>query len=194
VVSDGPALRVFIRTPEGASRQIARVEGLDAPPTNVACAVAVALELGIAPEAIAKRLPGLPSAPNRRQVVTHRSGAMVIDDTYNANPAGARAALQLLDEMAEDGHRRVVVTPGMVELGVRQHTENVRFAKAAAKVATNVIIVGQTNAAALIEGAAGGGAQVVRVATREQAVTWVTGHVGPGDVALYENDLPDHFP
>jgi UDP-N-acetylmuramoyl-tripeptide--D-alanyl-D-alanine ligase len=195
VVRDGVNLRVFVPSPGGAgSREIARTSAIDAPPTNVACAVAVALELGIGLEQIAERLPSLPTAAHRRQVTTGRTGATIIDDTYNANPAGAAAALDLLAQLGRDGSRRVVVTPGMVELGHRQHQENVRFAKAAAKVATDVIVVGQTNAAALIEGAAGGGAQVVRVATREQAVTWVTDHVEPGDVVLYENDLPDHFP
>jgi hypothetical protein len=35
---------------------------------------------------------------------------------------------------------------------------------------------------------------VVEVATRQDAVTWVKANVGPGDVVLYENDLPDHYP
>jgi UDP-N-acetylmuramoyl-tripeptide--D-alanyl-D-alanine ligase len=194
VVNDSGTLRVFIRADGTLTREIARVSDLDAPPTNVACAVAVALELGVTPEVIAKRLPGLPSAPNRRQLITHRSGATVIDDTYNANPAGAQAALQLLDHLAVDSHRRVVVTPGMVELGDRQADENQRLAADAASVATDLVIVGLSNAAALGAGAREGKARVVRVQNREQAVTWVSDQIGPGDVVLYENDLPDHFP
>jgi UDP-N-acetylmuramoyl-tripeptide--D-alanyl-D-alanine ligase len=194
VVTDGVNLRVFVPSSDGGgSREIARTSAIDAPPTNVACAVAVALELGIGPDEIAERLPSLPTAAHRRQVTKGRTGATLIDDTYNANPAGAAAALDLL-ALLGDGHRRVVVSPGMVELGDRQYQENLRFAKAAAEVATDLIVVGQTNAAALLEGAAGGGARVVRVATREQAVAWVTDQVEPGDVVLYENDLPDHFP
>jgi UDP-N-acetylmuramoyl-tripeptide--D-alanyl-D-alanine ligase len=194
VVNDAGTLRVFIRADGTLTREIARANDLDAPPTNVACAVAVALELGVSPEAIAKRLPGLPSAPNRRQLITHRSGATVIDDTYNANPAGAQAALQLLDHLAVDSHRRVVVTPGMVELGERQAEENERFAADAAGVATDLVMVGLSNSAALMAGAREGKARVVRVQNREQAVNWVSEQVGPGDVVLYENDLPDHFP
>jgi UDP-N-acetylmuramoyl-tripeptide--D-alanyl-D-alanine ligase len=82
----------------------------------------------------------------------------------------------------------------MVELGSRQGEENAGFARAAAELATDLVVVGQTNAAALIEGASAGGARVVRVATRQEAVAWVAGQVGSGDVVLYENDLPDHFP
>lgn len=175
-------------------KEIARTPATDAPPSNVACAVAVALQLGLPPEQIASRLAGLPVAPHRRQVATGASGATVIDDTYNANPAGAAAALRLLAQLGADSSRRVVVTPGMVELGPRQHDENAAFAKDAAEVATDLVVVGQTNAAALLEGASGGGARLVRVATRQEAVTWVGGQVGSGDVVLYENDLPDHFP
>ncbi len=195
VVADDDALRVLVAAPGAPTGQeIASATGLDAEATNVACAVAVALELGVAPGEIARRLPGLPTAPSRRQVATTRSGATVIDDTYNANPAGAASALELLARLSGNGHRRVVVTPGMVELGVRQESENADFAAAAASVATDVVVVGQTNARALLAGSRGGRATVVRVSTREQAVAWVSAHAGTGDVVLYENDLPDHFP
>jgi UDP-N-acetylmuramoyl-tripeptide--D-alanyl-D-alanine ligase len=194
VVDDAGTLRVFVPTEGSGWREIASAANLDAPATNVACAVAVALELGVSSDLIAKRLPELPVAPNRRQVITHRSGATVIDDTYNANPAGAEAALRLLDRLSTNGHRRVVVTPGMVELGDRQYEENQRFAKEAAAMATDLVVVGQTNARALISGARLGQVRVVRIPTREQAVGWVSDHVEAGDVVLYENDLPDHFP
>jgi UDP-N-acetylmuramoyl-tripeptide--D-alanyl-D-alanine ligase len=55
-------------------------------------------------------------------------------------------------------------------------------------------MVGLSNSAALMAGAREGKARVVRVQNREQAVNWVSEQVGPGDVVLYENDLPDHFP
>ena len=45
-----------------------------------------------------------------------------------------------------------------------------------------------------VAGAAGGLASVHTVATREEAVAWVRSALGPGDVVLYENDLPDHHP
>ncbi|MFP5376804.1 MAG: Mur ligase family protein [Acidimicrobiia bacterium] len=163
-------------------------------PTNVACAVAASLEVGVPDDEVASRLGGLPTARHRLAVSTTAAGATVVDDTYNANPAGAAAALEVLARHGSAGRRRVVVTPGMVELGPRQHEENARFAAAAAAVATHLVVVGHTNRRALLEGAAGGGARVVPVETRDQAVAWVRGHVGEGDVVLYENDLPDHYP
>jgi UDP-N-acetylmuramoyl-tripeptide--D-alanyl-D-alanine ligase len=186
-----------VAQPDGAIRQLAAVSGLDAPPTNVACAVAVALELGVAPETVARRLPDLPAAAHRRDVSVGQTGATVIDDTYNANPAGAAGALRLLSQLS-DSTKRVVVTPGMVELGARQDEENARFGEQAARVATHLLVVGQSNAAALVAGwrraPEKDRAELVRCPTRPQAVIWVTEHLGPGDVVLYENDLPDHYP
>ena len=171
---------------------------LDARPGNVACAVAVALAIGVPPDAVAQRLPTLPSAPHRLEPAPTTSGrCLVLDDTYNSNPAGAAAAIDAMVRLAPSGAgRRVVVTPGMVELGRRQAEENARFAAAAAEVATDVVVVGRTNRRALVSGATSAPARpdVVVVDTRDQAVLWVRDNLGEGDVALFENDLPDHYP
>jgi UDP-N-acetylmuramoyl-tripeptide--D-alanyl-D-alanine ligase len=124
-------------------------------------------------------------------VAVSPTGVTVIDDTYNSNPAGAAAAVATLDGL--DADRKVVVTPGMVELGRRQRPENERFAEAAAKVADELVIVGRTNRDALLTGARDQRARVVEVANREDAVEWVRANLGPGDAVLYENDLPDHY-
>ena len=163
--------------------------------TNLACAVAVALELGIACEQLAPRLASLPAVPNRLTAGRAPSGTIVLDDTYNANPAGTRAALGALGDLSAPG-RRVVVTPGMVELGPRQGEENERFAAAAAGVATDLVIVGRTNRRQLVRGwdSVSGHGPLELVDTREGAVAWVRRHLGQGDAVLYENDLPDHYP
>ncbi len=165
-------------------------------PTNLACAVAVALALGIAPGRVAAHLAEVRGADHRLQPVTGAGGAVILDDTYNSNPAGAAAALDALVGAPGDG-RRVVVTPGMVELGSRQAEENEALGKAVAGVATDLVVVGRTNRRALLAGvaAAGGAGLAVRVVDhRDEAVAWVRDQLGPGDAVLYENDLPDHYP
>jgi UDP-N-acetylmuramoyl-tripeptide--D-alanyl-D-alanine ligase len=163
-------------------------------PMNVACAVAVALEIGLPREIVARRLPGLPTAEHRRQVAHTSRGVTVIDDTYNANPSGASAALELLARTAGDGARRVLVTPGMVELGTEQDRENRAFAEQAARTVTHLVVVGRTNRRALLAGSAGGEVRVEVVEHRDAAVAWVRNNLGSGDAVLYENDLPDHYP
>jgi UDP-N-acetylmuramoyl-tripeptide--D-alanyl-D-alanine ligase len=163
--------------------------------SNAACAVAVAVEIGIDPEVVVRRLSSLPSVPNRLQRYQAKAGYVVLDDTFNANPAGARHALDALASEASEG-RRVLVTPGMVELGKTQTAENAALAERAAGVLTDLVVVGRTNRAALVEGCrrAGLPLSVKLVGTREEAVAWAREQLGPGDAVLFENDLPDHFP
>jgi UDP-N-acetylmuramoyl-tripeptide--D-alanyl-D-alanine ligase len=167
-------------------------------PSNVACAVAVARELDVPLADVGKRLSTLAPANHRLESAVAPGGFVILDDTYNSNPAGARAALGALARVepmprTPGEARRVVVTPGMVELGSRQHDENRRFAAAVVEVATDLVVVGRTNRRALLEGA-GGGVRVTVVETRAEAVAWVRSALGPGDAVLYENDLPDHYP
>ncbi|HEY7584270.1 MAG TPA: UDP-N-acetylmuramoyl-tripeptide--D-alanyl-D-alanine ligase [Acidimicrobiia bacterium] len=162
-------------------------------PANVASAVAAAIGLGIDPLALSGRLCDLPVAQHRREVSRTDRGVTVIDDTYNSNPAGARAALDTLVDL-DGGGRRVVVTPGMVELGSEQEQANKEWAQAAAEQATDLVVVGHTNRRSLTEGASGRRALVTVVDSRPQAVEWVRANLESGDAVLYENDLPDHYP
>jgi UDP-N-acetylmuramoyl-tripeptide--D-alanyl-D-alanine ligase len=190
VIEDNGALGVFV-----GGDEITAGLGVDARAGNVAAAVAVALELGVSRAEVVRRLPSLPGAPHRLERSVGPTGVVVLDDTYNANPVGARAALDRLAREGGDASRRVVVTPGMVELGSLQGEENTRFARAAAEVATDLVVVGRTNRRALLRGAGpGGDLAVVALRTRQQATEWARAHLGSGDVVLYENDLPDHYP
>jgi UDP-N-acetylmuramoyl-tripeptide--D-alanyl-D-alanine ligase len=159
-------------------------------PTNLACAVAAALELGVRSDELLDRLRRVSAVENRSHVVTAASGVEVIDDTFNANPASAVAALKLLQSMPLTG-RRVVVTPGLVELGREQYGENLALARKVAFYGAELVIVNRTNAVPLALGFEG---PVRRFNTRDQAVTWVRSALVPGDGVLYLNDLPDHYP
>lgn len=160
----------------------------DALAGNVACAVAAAIALGFDPSQFLGDLVTLPAAPHRLTVSTSDRGFFVIDDTFNSNPAGARAALETLVGIVGEG-RRVMVTPGMVELGRRQRPENRALAARADEAGVEVIAVGRTNRRSLRTGGA-----VIVFDTLAQAVAWVKANLGPGDAVLYENDLPDHYP
>jgi len=170
--------------------------------TNVACAAGIALALGVPVPDIVLRLRSLPVVEHRLEVATSPTGVTVLDDTFNANPAGARLALAALVENARPGSRSVVVTPGMIELGDRQRSENETFAGEVAKVATDLVVVGSTNRRALLAGVAkaqapkagGEGLRVITLDSRAAAVIWVRRELGDGDAVLYENDLPDQYP
>jgi UDP-N-acetylmuramoyl-tripeptide--D-alanyl-D-alanine ligase len=199
-------MQVITVSGEEASARVSVVDGTvrvdgevvgEAPPdvfpVNQAAAMGIGLALGVGPAEMSARIPGLPRPEHRQSISTSERGFTVIDDTFNSNPDGARAALEAL-ERAGQGGRKVVVTPGIVELGRRQREANARFATESAARADQLVIVGRTNRAALLEGSGKGRASVTVVSSRQEAVDWVREHLGPGDAVLYENDLPDHYP
>jgi UDP-N-acetylmuramoyl-tripeptide--D-alanyl-D-alanine ligase len=163
--------------------------------SNIACALGAAVALGADVAALLSRLTTLPIVENRLTVRTAASGATILDDTYNSNPSGTTLALRALAGLRLPGHRTLVVTPGMVELGPLQDAANRAFAAEAAAVATDLIVVGRTNRRALLEGASevSNNVRVRPVKNRDAAVAIVRDELGEGDVVLYENDLPDHY-
>jgi UDP-N-acetylmuramoyl-tripeptide--D-alanyl-D-alanine ligase len=158
-------------------------------PGNLGCAVAAALAAGASATHVAARLGSLGTVSHRAAMGTSDSGLVVIDDTFNSNPAGARAAVERLAELV--GGRRAVVTPGMVELGPVQDEENESLARAIVESGATLVAVGWTNRRALRRG---GGAGAVYVADRDEARAWVRANLAAGDGVLWENDLPDHYP
>ena len=186
VLAEGNALVVRVAGEEAGSLPAESVF-----PMNVACAAGIAHALGVPSARIRERLGGLPR-PQHRGVEGHsEAGVLIIDDTYNSNPAGARAAVERL--VAAVPGRTVVITPGMVELGRIQAAENRALAAFAASRVSDLIVVGRTNRRALLAGARQGTARVRVVAHRPEAVAWAAANLGEGDGVLYENDLPDHY-
>ncbi|WP_024287832.1 Mur ligase family protein [Cellulomonas sp. KRMCY2] len=162
---------------------------------NLAVALGVVLAVGADRGSLTSRLRSLPRAAHRAELQDTGTGLLVIDDTYNANPIGARAALAEAGALAKDRDGTlVVVTPGIVELGPVQAERNAEFARAAAQAGAHLVVVGRTNRAALVAGAQQGDGTFDVVDQRAQAVPLATAKAGPAGVILYENDLPDHYP
>ncbi len=160
--------------------------------SNVACALGAALAIGEDPAELLPLFTTLPQPPNRLVATVGERGMVILDDTFNSNPVGARHAISLLAQTGGEGHRRVLVTPGMVELGPLQFAENRQFAAEAAEICDIIAVVGRTNRRALLAGAYGY-AEVRTFPNRETAVAWIRTTLSEGDAVLYENDLPDHY-
>ena len=80
-----------------------------------------------------------------------RGKDIIIDDAYNSNPSGTKAALETLSYF--DGFK-ILLTPGMVELGEKQAELNREFGKNAAKVCDYVILVGRSQTEPIAKGLA----------------------------------------
>ncbi|MCA0268616.1 MAG: UDP-N-acetylmuramoyl-tripeptide--D-alanyl-D-alanine ligase [Bacteroidetes bacterium] len=160
---------------------------------NLLLGVAVGRVFGI-------RLRAMAEAARRIQPVAHRlalreeNGLLILDDAFNSNPVGAKSAVDVLGQFRTG--RRVIVTPGMVELGERQVEENRTFGRHIAANADLAVIVGEVNGEAIHAGlrdASYPEDQIIRAKNlydaRERIASWLR----PGDVVLYENDLPDQY-
>jgi UDP-N-acetylmuramoyl-tripeptide--D-alanyl-D-alanine ligase len=159
---------------------------------HVLAAVAVALETGSSLVELGRRIAALHPVEHRLQLIKGAGGVTVVDDAYNSNPDGASAALEVLAHMPAS--KRVVVTPGIVELGELQHDANVAFGQQAASVADTLIVVARVNRAAILEGARrAGSADVIVVDSLAQATEKLGGVLAAGDAVLFENDLPDQY-
>ena len=162
---------------------------------NILGGIAVACEMGIALSALKPQVRKLESVPHRLQLLPKGGGVTVIDDAYNANPAGTRAAI---DALALFDGFKVLVTPGMVELGSRQDELNREFGAYAASVCDYVILVGKKQAVPIREGLLEAGYPADKIYVADalgDAITRAYGVSAGGreKIILLENDLPDNF-
>lgn len=118
-----------------------------------------------------------------------------LNDAYNSNPQGFNGALEVLHRVS--GGRKILVTPGMIELGEKQFEENKNCAKNAAAFCDLVVVVGSTNKQALVEGLQEGGLKdekLKQVGSMREALNFLAeDYCSDGDVVLIENDLPDLY-
>jgi UDP-N-acetylmuramoyl-tripeptide--D-alanyl-D-alanine ligase len=161
---------------------------------NVCAAVAAATALGVPDTAMRIALRRL-SPPEHRLELKRLPGRYVmLDDAYNSNPAGAAAALDILRQMPCP--QRVLVTPGMVELGPREAELNREFGRQAASACDRIVLVGVEPTRPIQEGvrAAGFPEDHLHVLPDLNAAFALLARVaGPDDVVLFENDLPDSY-
>jgi UDP-N-acetylmuramoyl-tripeptide--D-alanyl-D-alanine ligase len=161
---------------------------------NILGAGCIALEMGLSLEEIARAIPRIKQVPHRLQLVKSGGDVTVIDDSYNSNPIGAHEALNVLQ--AFNTGKRVLVTPGMVELGELEWKENERFGSAAAKVCDYVLLVGARQTQPIQRGLELEQFPAERlriVKDLSEATSELQKIVGSGDVVLFENDLPDLY-
>ena len=161
---------------------------------NIVGAIAIANKLGISLNELKMPVRRLEAVPHRMQIID-RGASVIIDDAFNSNPSGAKAALDTLALM--DGYK-ILISPGMVELGEQEYELNKAFGKQAASVCDFVIAVGEKQAVPIVDGLkeAGYPEEKKYVAhdlndALAKADTLKTG--GLKKIILLENDLPDNY-
>ena len=142
----------------------------------------------------------LQSAVKRVKPVEHRleikkiGNFYQIDDAYNSNPIGAKGALDVLSAM--DGYK-VVVTPGMIELGKKEYELNKEFGKQISEVADLVILIGKKQTKPILDGLESmdyPSDKIKILNDVRESYSLINNLNKKKDVyALYENDLPDTY-
>ncbi|HKK25670.1 MAG TPA: Mur ligase family protein [Gracilimonas sp.] len=158
------------------------------------------LAIGVAHH-FALRLKTMAIAARKIEPIEHRlelkqNGELtIIDDAFNSNPVGAKNAVEILGQF--DSGKRIIITPGMVELGDIEEEENYKFGQAIGDANLDlVILVGEERVKPIQEGirSVDSASLNVRVVNSLfEANDLIKKVAQPGDVILYENDLPDVY-
>lgn len=160
---------------------------------NLAGCIAIALDLGVEESDLVLAVKRLESVPHRLQMIDGEN-ITIIDDAFNANPSGTKAALEVLGSF--DG-TKIIVTPGMIELGEKQAELNRAFGVDCTKVCDYILLVGKRIADDVYDGASSTDfpkERLLRFDKVEEAVQYARALVSDKKkFVLLENDLPDNY-
>ena len=161
---------------------------------NILAATAVALHYEVTLEEIKTAIKDIKPIPHRLQLIKNPNGIIIIDDAFNSNPVGAKMALDVLGKFK--GGKRILVTPGLVELGEIEYEENKKLGERAAAICDYVIVVGKTQAEPIITGLEEKkfpSKKIKNVQSLSTASQHLQTILKAGDIILFENDLPDNY-
>lgn len=161
---------------------------------NVAGALAYCHGIGIPFEKLLLPVKRIAAVPHRLQLLDKGGDLTFIDDAYNSNPSGCRAALGVLGLFDAC---KILVTPGMVELGAKQEELNFEFGQEAAKVCDYIALVGKNQTVPIYNGIKDAGFDMSKVYVADslgEALDKVRAYqTDKKKIVLLENDLPDNY-
>ena len=162
---------------------------------NILAGIACGKEFGIDMEDLQRAVKGVKPVEHRLEL-KKIGNFYQIDDAYNSNPVGAKNACEILKMMPG---KRVVVTPGMVELGEKEEELNKTFGKQIAEVADLVILIGEKRTKPIKEGLLENRfdkEKIIVFNDVREAFPYIMNLADETEkevYALFENDLPDTF-
>ena len=160
---------------------------------NILAGIACGIEFGIDMEDLVHAVHGVTPVEHRLEL-KNLGNFHMIDDAYNSNPTGAKNACEVLGMM--DGIK-VVVTPGMIELGEKEDEYNKIFGTQIADVADYAVLIGESKTKPIYDGLIEKGFdkdKIVIFNDVRDAYPFISSLTGKEEVyALFENDLPDTY-
>ena len=161
---------------------------------NIVGSAAIALCLGLTPEEIQYAVARLEPTEHRLELKSYINGSVCLDDAYNANPEGCIEAVQVLSSFKD--MKKVIVTPGLVELGEEEYNFNYRLGLAAAKISDIIILVGKKRSIPMNDAILTtdfNTDNLYIVGSFREAMEVYSRFADENTVVLLENDLPDNY-
>jgi len=160
---------------------------------NLTAAIAVSNYLDIPLESLVSRVREIKSVEHRLQLIPHGDFA-IIDDSYNSNPISSKSAL---DTLSEFEGTKIIVTPGLIELGNDEKKYNFELGEYIADVCDYVFLVNSEPAKSILEGVNSKNFskdKIFTVSTPQEAVQQISKlNINGKITVLLENDLPDNY-
>lgn len=161
---------------------------------NITGAAALASFLGVSDESIRFAAAALKPTEHRLEIKQSVAGSTLIDDAYNANPEGSIEAVRVLSRF--DNMKKVIITPGLIELGAREYDCNFALGVEAAKICDIIILVGLNRSKPLKDGVCSvnfPSDKLFVVSSFKEAMKIYGGLADKNTAVLLENDLPDNY-
>ncbi len=115
--------------------------------SNLLAALAAGRELGLTLEEMAEQVQNVRLREHTLSKVKVSDKLVLLDDTYNANPDGVTAALDYLNLYR--GWQKIIIFPGMLELGEKSEAEHQRVAEKITEVCNYAFFTSRDFAAPL---------------------------------------------
>ncbi|MBO5909718.1 MAG: UDP-N-acetylmuramoyl-tripeptide--D-alanyl-D-alanine ligase, partial [Clostridia bacterium] len=131
---------------------------------------------------------------HRLELKTSVAGSLLIDDAYKSNPEGCIEAVNVLDSFV--CLKKVIITPGLVELGEKEYEYNLALGKKAATVCDKIILVGKKRSIPLADGVSQTDFDKRNLFVADSfknAMEIYSTFADKDTVVLLENDLPDNY-
>ncbi len=162
--------------------------------SDILAAAAMAHILGVNENDIKFAIGSLKPTEHRLELKNFTNGSLLIDDAYNSNPEGCLEAVRVLGSF--EGKRKIIVTPGLIELGSREYDCNYALGLEASKYCDVIILVGKERSKPMMDAINTTDFDqnnVYVVSSFKEATEIYTPMLDYNSVVLWENDLPDNY-
>ncbi len=157
---------------------------------NLSAVVKIAYELGMTTGKITKGIANIKPVEHRLQPIKSRGEILVIDDSYNGNPAGVKEAIQVLSRF--NSRRKLYITPGLVETGKSTKEIHIEIGRQLEQVADVVILIKNSVSLYIAEGIKTK-SKIIWFNTAQEAHAGLGKILKPNDVIVFQNDWGDAY-